>query len=98
MKQVEIITQLIDYLPKADIDIAKKFVSERKFDNLRELVNSDIVKIRHNLLTLTPKKEYLTLDVGKIRDLKKVVDAYCVNLGIDIEEEEFLDELYDDTY
>ena len=39
------ITNLIQYLPYKDISIAEKFLKERQFEYLKEIVDSDIYKV-----------------------------------------------------
>ena len=42
---VKKITNLIQYLPYKDIKIAEKFLKTRQFENLKEIVDSDIYKV-----------------------------------------------------
>lgn len=77
---IERIKVLIDSLPKKDIPLGYKFLSERNFESLKELVDSAIYKIEKNLKTDNPKEEYLKINLDNLDVLKAEVDLYLAML------------------
>lgn len=94
------IKSLLDSLPKRDISIGDKFISIRDFESLKELVDSALYKTEKNILSEKPKKEYLEVDIDRLKSLKAEVDAYILlldpNFGIfdDDSELEEMEEYY----
>lgn len=97
---IETIKSLIDSLPKKDIELGYKFLTDRDFVSLKELVDSAIYKVKKSLRTESPKEEYLSIDIENLSKLKSEVDLYLIILEPDeyrepeececeIEEEEF---------
>lgn len=78
------IQKLISSLPERDINLGYKFVQNREFESLKELVDSAIVKVRKGLKKENPREEYLKVDLDLLNELKVEVDEYCVSLGIDL--------------
>lgn len=77
---VERMKALIDSLPERDIPLGHKFLSERNFESLKELVNSAIYKVKKSLKTDNPKEEYLKVNLEDLSRLKSEVDLYLVML------------------
>lgn len=73
---VQRIRVLIDSLPKKDIPLGHKFLNERNFCSLKELIDSAIYKIKKNLRTDNPKEEYLNINLEDLNRLKSEVDLY----------------------
>lgn len=88
-RPVERIQALMNSLPSKDISLGHKFLSERDFESLKELVDSAIYKVRKNLKTDNPKEEYLKVNLEDISKLKSEVDLYLAIL-------EPNEEIYDD--
>lgn len=86
---VERMKKLINYLPNKDIELGKKFIENRDFESLQELVNSARYKIKKNLSSINPKEEYTKIDLGKLDDLKAEVDSYAMVLNLSDEEESY---------
>lgn len=86
---VERMRALIDSLPERDIPLGHKFLSERNFESLKELVDSAIYKVKKSLKTDNPKEEYLKVNLEDLSRLKSEVDLYLVMLEPD--EERFND-------
>ena len=83
---VERMRALIDSLPERDIPLGNKFLSDRNFESLKELVDSAIYKIKKNLRTDNPREEYLKIDLEDLSKLKLEVDLYLsmIELSEDI--------------
>ena len=76
----------MDSLPERDIPLGNKFLSDRNFESLKELVDSAIYKIKKNLRTDNPREEYLKIDLEDLSKLKLEVDLYLsmIELSEDI--------------
>ena len=66
----------MDSLPERDIPLGNRFLSDRNFESLKELVDSAIYKIKKNLRTDNPREEYLKIDLEDLSKLKLEVDLY----------------------
>ena len=69
-------------LPERDIPLGHKFLKERDFDSLKELIDSAIYKVRKSLKSDNPKEEYLKVNLEDLSRLKSEVDMYIVQWGI----------------
>lgn len=87
-KPVERMKSLMCNLPKKDTSLGYKFLENRDFDQLKELVDSAIYKIKKNLRSDNPKEEYLNINMTELSKLKSEVDTYTVQLNISYNEEE----------
>lgn len=74
------IKKLVENLPPKDIPIAERFIAQRNFPMLQELVDSALYKINKNLASENPKKEYETLNVELIEELAVAVDSYITTV------------------
>ena len=76
----------MDSLPERDIPLGNRFLSDRNFESLKELVDSAIYKIKNNLRTDNPREEYLKIDLEDLSKLKLEVDLYLsmIELSEDI--------------
>ena len=91
---VEVIKELVQYLPERDRKVADKLISKRDFEGLKDLVISvDYLMDKHKE---NEKSIYYNLDVDKITDLYATVQEYCLLLGIDDESDDFIDDEYND--
>lgn len=79
---VQRIKQLLSYVPEKDIPYANKFIKERDFEALRDLVKSDI------RILLKKKDESLEEQIDNLRLLKTEIDAYLLLLGLEDDEVE----------
>lgn len=85
---------LICSLPERDIPLGHKFLNERNFDSLKELVDSAIYKVKKSLKSDNPKEEYLKVNLDNLNRLKSEVDVYIVQL--EISEDDIYNEDFDD--
>lgn len=69
-------------LPKRDIPLGYKFLENREFDSLKELIDSAIYKVEKNLKSSAPKEEYLRVNLEELNTLKSEVDIYTMQLEI----------------
>lgn len=81
-------------LPERDIPLGHKFLNERNFDSLKELVDSALYKVRRSLKSDNPKEEYLKVNLEDLNRLKSEVDMYIVQW--EIPEDDMYDEDFDD--
>ena len=81
-KPVERIQALIGSLPERDIPLGHKFLNERDFDSLKELIDSAIYKVRRSLKSDNPREEYLKVNLGDLSRLKSEVDIYILQLEL----------------
>ena len=81
-------------LPERDIPLGHKFLNERSFDSLKELVDSAIYRVRKSLKSDNPKEEYLKVNLEDLNRLKSEVDMYIVQWGIP--EDDMYNEDFDD--
>ena len=81
-------------LPERDIPLGHKFLNERNFDSLKELVDSAIYKVKRSLKSDNPKEEYLKVNLEDLNRLKSEVDMYIVQW--EIPEDDMYDEDFDD--
>ena len=87
MTAVERIRKLINTLPKSDIALGERFISERQFESLQELVDSAIFRINKSVRGPNLKEEYLEVDLWELKKLKAEVDVYVEQLQLPSEEE-----------
>jgi len=73
---------LMDSLPERDIPLGHKFLNERDFDSLKELVDSAIYKVKKSLKSDNPKEEYRKVNLEDLNMLKSEVDMYIIQLEI----------------
>ena len=81
-------------LPERDIPLGHKFLNERNFDSLKELVDSALYKVMRSLKSDNPKEEYLKVNLEDLNRLKSEVDMYIVQW--EIPEDDIYDEDFDD--
>ena len=81
-------------LPEREIPLGHKFLNERSFDSLKELVDSAIYKVKKSLKSDNPKEEYLKVNLEDLSRLKSEVDMYIVQW--EIPEDDMYNEDFDD--
>ena len=79
---VERMKALMDSLPERDIPLGHKFLNERDFDSLKELVDSAIYKVKKSLKSDNPRDEYMKVNLEDLNMLKSEVDMYIIQLKI----------------
>lgn len=73
------ISSLLKYIPAKDIPYATKFLQERNFEALRDLVKSDIQILKRE------KDDSLEEQLDYLRELKSEVDSYLLMIGLEDE-------------
>ena len=73
---IQKIRALLPSLPQKDAKIADKFLSERKFEDLLEIIDSDIYLVRKNQLKETPKEEYINISLENLLQLRSELSEY----------------------
>ena len=81
-------------LPERDIPLGHKFLNERTFDSLKELVDSAIYNVKRSVKSDNPKEEYLKVNLEDLSRLKSEVDMYIVQW--EIPEDDMYNEDFDD--
>ena len=87
MAAVDRMRKLINNLPESDIPLGERFISERQFESLQELVDSAIFRVNKNVRGDNPKEEYLKVDLWQLKKSKAEVDVYVEQLQLSSEEE-----------
>lgn len=78
---VQRIKQFLFCIPEKDIPYANKFIKERDFEALRDLVKSDIQ------ILLKKNDESLEEQIDSLRVLKIEIDSYLLLLGLEGDDE-----------
>ena len=81
-------------LPERDIPLGHKFLNERNFDSLKELVDSALYRVGRSLKSDNPKEEYLKVNLEDLSRLKSEVDMYIVQW--EIPEDDIYNDDFDD--
>lgn len=76
------IERLIYALPTKDIELANKFIRERNFEFLQDLVNSAVYKVKRAKTIGDVSSPLMLVDIDNLLSLKSTVDIYCMRLGI----------------
>lgn len=76
------IERLIYALPTKDIELANKFIRERNFEFLQDLVNSAVYKVKRAKTIGDVGSPLMSVDIDNLLSLKSTVDIYCMRLGI----------------
>jgi hypothetical protein len=63
-------------LPEKDSNLAEKFINNREFNKLLEIVVSDIYLVQHNAMAETPKEKFLSIDLDKLIELELLIREY----------------------
>ena len=79
---VERMKALMDSLPERDIPLGHKFLNERDFNSLKELIDSAIYKVKKSLKSDNPREEYRKVNLEDLNMLKSEVDMYIIQLEI----------------
>ena len=82
---VEDIGELLIYLPGKDFKIGSKFLSERKFEELLELVESCIKQYRRSSVY---REKYPDFNMEKMMEFRSLIQEYCRFLYIEDDVEE----------
>ena len=69
------IKRLLHYLPKKDYILGEKLFQQRKLEELKDLVDSALIKVKRNMKKENPKEDLIT-DLDSLRQLKAEVDSY----------------------
>lgn len=78
------IRELIKELPGKDAPLAAKFLEQRNFQCIMELIESDIYKIKQkaDLLELVEKDSEVNAHIDKLLELKSNLDEYMSYLDV----------------
>lgn len=69
-------------LPKKDAVLAEKFIEDREFEKLLEIVESDIYMVQQNELLAQPKEKFSNINLDKLVQLKGAIDEYMSYLVV----------------
>ena len=73
-------------------EFAEKFLKTRQFENLKEIVDSDIYKVIKDRKKEESIQKYIHIDLDALYSLQSELSAYLLLLGINNEED------YDNDY
>ena len=76
------IRRLSRSLPKSDIKFAEKYIANREFDKLLEIVESDIYLVQQNESLEHPNEKFVNIDLEELFDLRNAVDEYMSFLEV----------------
>ena len=62
--------------------MANKFIRERNFEFLQDLVNSAVYKVKRAKAIGDVSSPLMSVDIDNLLSLKSTVDIYCMRLGI----------------
>ena len=96
-KPIERMKELMPSLPEKDISLGYKFLEDRDFESLIDLVDSAIYKVRKNLKSETPREEYIKVNLDELNKLKSEVDLYSAYIQVPESTENYFDEDFYDT-
>lgn len=82
---VDDISKLLIYLPGKDFGIGSRFLGERKFEELLELVESCIKQYKRSSAY---REKYSDFDMEKMLEFRSIIQEYCRFLYIEDEIEE----------
>ena len=86
------------HLPQKDVNLAGKLLSERKFESLLEIIDSDIYLVRRHQLSETPKDEYKNINLEKLLQLRSELSEYMSYLVFPEDESDDLGYQYFEEY
>ena len=92
MTPVEKLTKLTEYLLNKDKELGRKFIREREFSKLREIVKSNILIVKNDRKKPEENRKYDNVDISILEAFLCEVDSYLLLLGLDeeiFEEEEY---------
>lgn len=90
MVQLDTIKKLSKELPQRDIALAEKFIKNRDFESLLEIVKSDIYLVNKNKQLEQPKEKFLNIDLEKLMELEGMIREYMSYIFIpDNSEDEY---------
>lgn len=89
MKLRQNIDKLINSLPEKDKILGKKFFNEGEYQDLRDLVDSSIHRIKKNLKSTKIKVEYTDIDLDDLHTLRSEIDLYMIRIDLLNVEEEY---------
>lgn len=90
-----VIKELIPKLPGKDAELCAKFLQERRFEDIYEIVKSDIYLTTQDALKEVPSEKYLNANIEELIKLKQALEEYTNLLQIpvngDMQEEPYYD-------
>lgn len=87
----------IGFLYTKDIELALNLLHNRKLYDLKELVDSSIIKLNRDMASKNGKAD--NLDKNKMLRLKESVDSYLIKIDPEyFDEEEYIEYYEDEEY
>lgn len=91
-KSIDKIHSLLKLLPDKDAKLGSKYLEERNFERLKELIDSNIIITKKALIKETT--EYVNSSIGDLDKLKYEVDTY-ISKQIETSKEDIFDDYYE---
>ena len=88
------IRRLSRSLPKSDIKFAEKYIANREFDKLLEIVESDIYLVQKNETLEHPKEKFANIDLEELLELRSAIEEYISFLEVP-DNSDYNDWIYD---
>lgn len=85
------IKKLLSSLPEDDLPLAAKLLEKREFENLMEIVDSDIYLVREEQLKEVPRDKYKSINPEDLLELKMELSSYIACL---VPEDDYIENLY----
>lgn len=82
---IDRIKRLLCCLPKKDYILGEKLLQQRRLEELKDLVDSALIKVKRNMKKENPKEDLIT-DLDSLRQLKAEVDSYNLLVFRDYED------------
>lgn len=76
------IKRLSKSLPESDIKYAERYISNREFEKLLEIVKSDIYLVQQNEFLEHPKEKFSNINLKELLRLKDTVEEYMSFLEV----------------
>jgi hypothetical protein len=93
------ISNLLNYLPLKDQSLGQKFLEDRNYEGLKDLVDSALYMANKATEEGNITSSYFNCDLDGLEDLQVEVDAYCepfiVPTDNDTDDDDYKEEEYD---
>ena len=81
-KPLDRIKILSKSLHKIDIKFADRYIASREFENLLEIVESDIYLVQKNETLEHPKEKFANIDLEELLELRSAIEEYMSFLEV----------------
>lgn len=93
MNQVEKIRKLLPELPFRDVLYGQNMLNLRRFDELQELVDSSIIRVKNALSSGKNWEKYKDINVDNLEELSSLISAYRDALNGEVTRDEYIEDV-----